>query len=61
MNPPDVVAFDILADAQGGNTGWLMAGNTLYRIDLQSGKGTEAAKIEGVNGPVRDIAVLPKM
>jgi hypothetical protein len=46
MNAPDVVAFDILADAQGGNTGWLMAGNTLYRIDLQSGKGTEAAKIE---------------
>jgi hypothetical protein len=61
MNAPDVVAFDILADAQGGNTGWLMAGNTLYRIDLQSGKGTEAAKIEGVSGPVRDIAVLPKM
>src|SRR5215204_1950611 len=27
MNAPDVVAFDILADAQGGNTGWLMAGN----------------------------------
>jgi hypothetical protein len=61
MNAPDVVAFDILADAQGGNAGWLMAGNTLYRVDLQSGKATEAAKIEGVSGQVRDIAVLPKM
>jgi hypothetical protein len=38
-----------------------MAGDTLYRVDLGSGKGTEAGKIAGVPGPVRDIAVLPRM
>jgi len=54
-------AFDIVSDGQGGNTGWVMAKDTLYRVDLASGKGTEAAKIAGVSGTVRDIAVMPKM
>jgi hypothetical protein len=57
----DKAAFDILSDGNGGNSAWLMAGNTLYKVDLQSGKGTEAAKIEGVTGTVRDIAIIPKM
>ena len=57
----DAAAFDILSDGNGGNTGWLMAGDTLYRVDLGSGRGTEAGKIPGVSGPVRDIAVLPRM
>lgn len=55
------VAFDILSDGQGGNKAWAMAGDTLYSIDLATGKGTEAVKIAGVTGPVRDIAILPKM
>ena len=54
-------AFDILSDGNGGNSAWLMSGNTLYKVDLQSGKGTEAANIEGVTGTVRDIAIMPKM
>ena len=57
----EAAAFDILSDGNGGNTGWLMAGDTLYRVDLGTGKGTEAAKIAGVSGTVRDIAVLPRM
>ncbi len=55
------VAFDILSDGQGGNSAWAMVGSRLYAIDLASGKGTEAATIEGVAGTVRDIAVLPAM
>jgi hypothetical protein len=55
------VAFDILSDGQGGNSAWAMVGSKLYAIDLASGKGTEAATIEGVSGNVRDIAILPTM
>ncbi|TCT08130.1 DUF4394 domain-containing protein [Aquabacter spiritensis] len=53
-------AFDIVSDGNGGNSAWLMSGDTLYSVDLATGKGTAAAKIAGVTGPVRDIAVLPK-
>ena len=57
----DNVAFDILSDGNGGNAAWAMAGDTLYSVDLATGKGTMAAKITGVSGTVRDIAILPKM
>lgn len=57
----EAVAFDILADGQGGNQAWAMAGDTLYKVDLTTGKGEMAAKIAGVSGKVRDIAILPKM
>ena len=57
----DKAAFDIVSDGQGGNAAWLMAGKTLYKVDLATGKATKAAEIKGVNGTVRDIAALPKM
>jgi len=57
----DKVAFDISSDGAGKNEGWLMAGDTLYSVNLASGKATEAAKISGVSGTVRDIAILPAM
>jgi len=53
------VAFDIVA-AEAANEGWLMSGKTLYKVDLATGKATEAATITGVDGTVRDIAALPK-
>ena len=56
----DAVAFDILADGEGKNAAFAMAGDTLYTIDLATGKGTMVGKIEGVTGKVRDIAILPK-
>ncbi|MEP9375824.1 DUF4394 domain-containing protein [Aquabacter sp. CN5-332] len=52
-------AFDIVTDGTGGNAAWLMSGDTLYVVDLVTGKGTAAAKIDGVKGTVRDIAALP--
>lgn len=55
------VAFDIAADGKGGNAGWMMIGDTLYSVDLATGKATEAAKIAGVTGTVWDIAILPAM
>ena len=57
----EAVAFDIMPDGKGGNSAWAMAGDTLYSVDLTSGKGTMAAKIAGISGTVRDIAILPKM
>ncbi|ODN71780.1 hypothetical protein A6302_00923 [Methylobrevis pamukkalensis] len=56
----DSVGFDIQSDGKGGNDAWLMSGSTLYSVDLETGKATEAAMIEGVEGNVRDIAVLPQ-
>lgn len=55
------VAFDIWSDGKGKNDAWLMAGGTLYSVDLDTGKATEAAKITGVSGMVRDIAIMPAM
>jgi hypothetical protein len=57
----DKVAFDIWSDGNGKNDAWLMAGDTLYSVDLATGKATEAAKIGGVSGSVRDIAIMPGM
>ena len=59
--PGEGVAFDILSDGKGGNQAWAMAGDTLYKVDLATGKGEAAGKIAGVTGTVRDIAILPSM
>jgi len=56
----DTVAFDIWSDGTK-NEAWLMAKDTLYSVNLETGKATEAAKIAGVSGEVRDIAILPAM
>lgn len=56
----DKASFDIMSDGQGGNSAWLMAGKTLYSVDLATGKATKAADVKGVKGTVRDIAILPK-
>jgi len=54
----DSVAFDIWSDGAGKNEAWLMADDTLYSIDLATGKATEAAKISGVSGTVKEIAIM---
>jgi hypothetical protein len=54
----DEAAFDIWSDGAGKNEAWLMAGGTLYSVDLATGKATEAAKIAGVSGTVKDIAIM---
>jgi len=54
----DAASFDIWSDGNGKNEAWLMAGDTLYSVDLASGKATEAMKISGVSGVVKDIAIL---
>lgn len=55
----DVIAFDIWSDGTK-NEGWAMTGDQLWSIDLATGKATQVAKIEGLGGPVTDIAILKK-
>ena len=50
------VAFNIVSTGQDKNDAWLMAGDTLYSVDLKTGKATAAGKVEGVTGTVTDIA-----
>jgi WD40 repeat protein len=53
----DSMAFDIKSDGNGGNAAYLMAGDTLYTVDLTSGKATKAGTVAGAKG-IRDIAIL---
>ena len=54
-------AFDITADGKGGNSAWLLAGGTMYSVDLASGAATEVGPVEGVPADARDMAALPAM
>jgi hypothetical protein len=49
-------AFNIVASGPEKNDAWLVAGGSLYSVDLKSGKATMAGKIEGVSGKLTDIA-----
>ena len=53
-------AFDIATTGET-NTGWLMGDDTLYSVDLATGKATSVGKIAGDTGVVRKITMLPKM
>jgi Domain of unknown function (DUF4394) len=55
------VAFDIVADGKGGNTGWMVMGGTLFTVDIATGATKSVGKIGGLTGKVTDIAVLPAM
>ena len=55
------VAFDIWSDGKGGNTAWLLTGNTLHTVDLASGTAKAVGAISGLKGRTMDIAILPAM
>jgi Domain of unknown function (DUF4394) len=50
------VAFNIVSTGEDKNDGWLVAGGSLYKVDLKTGKATMAGKIEGLSGNLSDIA-----
>ncbi len=58
---PRAVAFNIETDAQGKNTGWVLADGALSMIDISNGQMKAVGKVDGLRGQVRDIAVLPAM
>src|SRR5262245_27533396 len=53
------VAFDIWSDGKGGNTGWLLAGGSLYTVDLATGAAKSFSQVSGLKGRIGDIAILP--
>ncbi len=57
------VAFNIVSTGEDKNAAWLVAGGSLYSVDLKTGKATMAGKIEGLNGPQRHrldrLSVIP--
>jgi hypothetical protein len=56
-----ITAFDIASDGNGGNDAWIVSGKMLYKLDLTTAKATSAGELKGVNGAIRDMAVLPGM
>lgn len=58
---PASYAFDIQGMEGGENAAYLVAGKTLYTINLETGAATEAGAVTGLDGDVRDIAILPAM
>jgi len=59
--PQDSYAFDIQTTEAMDNMAWLVNGMTLYSVDLTTGKAIETGMIEGLDAPIRDIAILPVM
>ena len=53
------VAFDIWSDGKGANTGWLLAGGTLYTVDMTTGAAKAFGQVSGLKGRIGDIAILP--
>jgi hypothetical protein len=57
---PAGVAFDILADGQGNNRGFLLADGKLHDVDLQSGRAAALGAVTGLSygAEVIDIAAM---
>lgn len=50
-------AMDIDNEAEGKNTAYLIAGGTLYTVDLATGKARQVGAVKGMNGKLVDIAI----
>lgn len=59
--PAATYAFDIQSTEDLTNTAWLVNGSTLYTVDLETGAATEKGMLEGVEGEIRDLTILPAM
>ena len=44
-----------------GSGPWLAAGGALYTVDFETGAATKVGDIAGLDGTLRDIAILPAM
>jgi len=59
LSLPAGVAFDILPDGQGGNTGFVLVGTTLHTINLMTGTPTVLGPVTGLPAmEVIDIAAM---
>ena len=60
-NPGEFYAFDVQSSDAMDNWAWLINGNMLYSVDLETGAATAKGMIEGVSGEIRDVTVLSAM
>jgi hypothetical protein len=58
MSLPPSTAFDILADGDGGNWGFVLAGGTLHRLDIQTGALSVVGPVANLPGEIIDIAAM---
>ena len=58
IDKAEMYALDVATTAEGVNTAWLVAGDGIYKVALDSGKAAKVGTMTGVKGMVRDIAVL---
>jgi hypothetical protein len=60
-NAAEPMAFDIQTTEDGTNSAWLIVGNVLHAVSLETGAATAQGTIEGAGDAIRDLAVLPAM
>lgn len=58
---PATYAFDIQGTEGGQNTAYLVASKMLYTVDLTTGAAKAVGTLEGLDGEVRDVAILSAM
>jgi hypothetical protein len=56
MAVSEPVAFNIVMSGAEKNDAWLVSGDTLYSVDLKTGKAASVGKIAGLSGKLSDIA-----
>jgi len=62
IDASDTYAFDVATDADGNNTAWLVSGNMLHTVSLESGKVEKSWELKGTGGAtVRDITFMTAM
>lgn len=57
----DTYAFDIASTADLVNTAYLVTAGAVHTVDLETGAATKLSDLSGIDGEVRDIAILPAM
>jgi hypothetical protein len=55
-----LAGFDITTDADGRDHSYLAVGDTLYTVDLKTGRATSIGKVPGPGRPVVSLAALPE-
>jgi hypothetical protein len=58
MSLPPAAAFDILADGDGSNQGFVLANGTLHRLDIHTGAHCARGPVAGLPGEIIDIAAM---
>lgn len=58
FEPGATLAFDIRSTG-ADDSGWLLTGDTLFAVDLSSGRAVETGRLAGLEEAVVDMALLP--